>query len=91
MYDPEDITLTITTDEGVETVTIPFDFSDFTDEETQRVGTITTGEADVAKTMSAFLFVAVCRQVPFDDDAFAGFHSEMKRLWDHDSSILEVV
>lgn len=91
MYDPSDITLKITTDEGTETVTIPFDFSDFTEDESLRVRTLTAGDADVAKTMSAFLFVAACRQVDFDDSAFDGFHSELQRLWEHDPSILEVV
>ncbi len=91
MYDPQEITLAITTDEGQETVTIPFDFSDFTEDESLRVRTLTAGGSDVAKTMSAFLFVAASRQVDFTDEAFDGFHSEMSRLWDHDPSILEVV
>lgn len=90
-YDPEDITLVIETDEGTETVTIPFDFEDFTDEETQRVATLIDGEADVGKTMSAFFFVAVSQQVDLTDEAFPSFNSQMTRLWKHDPSILEVV
>lgn len=90
-YDPEDITLAITTDEGTSVVTIPFDFEDFTDEETRRVAALIDGETDVSKTLSAFFFVAVCRQVHLTDAAFAGFRSEMQRLWDHDPSIMEIV
>ncbi len=90
-YDPDDITLVIETDEGTDTVTIPFDFDDFTDEETRRVAVLIDGDSDVGKTMSAFLFVAAARQTDLTDKAFASFNSEMTRLWDHDPSILKVV
>ncbi len=90
MYDPSDLTLKITTDEGTETVTIPFDFDDFTEEETERVVALIDGEADVDKTVSAFLFVAACRQIDLTDEAFPSFVVNLAPLWEHDPSILKV-
>lgn len=89
IYEPDDITLVLTTEEGTERVTIPLDFSDFTDEESARAMQLSAGSADVATAMSAFLFVAAARQVDLDDEAFDGFAAEMERLWDHDPTILE--
>lgn len=91
IYDPTDITLVLTTEEGTERVTIPLDFSDFTQDESDRAMQLSAGTADVAAAMSAFLFVAAARQVDLDDEAFDGFAAEMQRLWDHDPTILEGV
>lgn len=91
IYDPDDITLVLTTEEGTERVTILLDFSDFTVEESDRAMGLSAGTADVARAMSAFLFVAAARQVDLADEAFDGFASEMQRLWDHDPTILEGV
>lgn len=85
------ITLEIETEDGVNTVTIPLDFSDFTISEVERVGVLTQGAADPYRVACASLFVAVTRQINLTDEAFPSFAVNLAPLWAQDPSIFKVV